>query len=338
MNPVIRQVSLHCDPLELPEGEHRLAIKVATADGSTYMPRLTGGVQPWVRMERVRVLPVRPLISQGADVFASLGRGKPGTALLHGLWARQDEDGSWALSPEGVLILPAAAGGMVLGLEILAHPACAPVDLVIAATGHGGSSVTVRGVGSQAPELCSLPLPPSRGNDPLSVSLVPLSPSSPTREFVKVRAVALSPAMRGEGAVLALSASSPDTALLSRANGWVHPQANGVWTSQGSASLTIAASADLEAGVAIQVVAQALDPSRQKIAIGVNDSELRARRFRRSKAPLRVTLPSAVTYGDLIEVKVVCDPILRSADGGEPVGCLVSSVALGRAAEREQNA
>ena len=329
--PKNRQTAFHT-VTQTPGGtNHDLMLTVKTGSGADYMPEAHGGVQPWVRLERLRLIPAHsePSPSTQGGALIPLGLNTAGETLLRGWWARSDPDGVWAIAGGGAIAVPPTLAASYLKLNVLGHPGRSGQETLIVARGDGERTTLVQDAVCDQPKIVVSDLPPAGPDGLIYVSFEAIDEAAPTGELLHIRG--LGPGLRTYpvGATLALAAGSDDLTALR--NGWYAAEPLGVWTADQEATLAFQIEDDLPAGGVLVIVGGCLDPTRQELAIDINGTmaPITHRRGGRITVPIRHQMAA----GQVLVVTMRTPQLLVPSDEGlsedpRPLGAYVRTLSL----------
>lgn len=316
--------------------EHVLTVETTTASGAPYEPSRHGGVQPWLRIERLRFLesPAGDEIAaptEGADagLLVPIGLGCRGERLLRGWWARSDSDGVWAIADGGVIEVPAALASGEVKIELLGHPDREGLPITVTATGASVVHTPADSIPIDRPQVIVATLPAPRAEGTVALTFTSPHAEAVGPEIVQVRGIGPATRAYAGGACLSLAQGSAD--LIGLRNGWHAAETMGVWSSEEEATIAFRAIGGLAAGSTLLIEGGVLDARRQKLGVNINGCESRVRRKRHGR--LAVTVPKTVTPDEIVIMRLTVSALLTpSLDGtiDDPrmLGAMVTTVTL----------
>ncbi len=334
VRPHDRQMAFHAEASITEEPNHQLRIGVCCAGGVKYEPARHGGLQPWLRLDGLRLLDSEWRRANGlersGEPLVEMGRDSAGQSLLEGWWARSDPDGVWAVAGGGAIVVPDGLAQHEVALRVLGHPVRADQAFHIIATGAETITSDPIRVGCQHPEIviAAMPAPDSRGN--VRLSFHPSAPSGPGGEIVQVWGVGPATRAYETGQPLMMEVGSPD--IIALRQGWHPPEVGGTWMCRREAAISINAPQRLTQGSRITVQGGVLDPRRQTLRVTVNGIEAKVRRRRHGR--LLVVLPMTVEAGTNMSLCFHVDELVRPEEtAGAPddreLGARVTSLVIG---------
>ena len=326
-----RQNSFHLEPLKIEPGVHRGTLVVETPD--EYDPFGRGGTQPWVRLERLRLISGARTSEWASTAepgaLMPMGRGEPGEALLRRWWAQSDSDGVWALRDGGEIVIPPSLATGELKLQLLGHPDRAGQETVVTARGDGEHVTTLSGIVADQPRIVTAVLPAPGPDGVVHLSFGPVDAPAPTGELLKIQGLGAAALSYRLGERVEFRRGSQD--LIGLRNGWHAAEDAGVWMSDSRAELSLVAGDPVREGSKLLLEGACLDPRVQNLQISVNGTEARTRR--RRGARLVVTVPEGIEEGELITLGFAVDPLMSPAERGmsddpRPLGALIAALCV----------
>ncbi len=169
--------------------EHELNVTVRTRDGSTYKPRLSGGMQPWLRIGGITLSPERRQ-TLAHDSFLGVAPGSDAEALLDGIWTKTNPFGAWSLGATGGIRVQVPPGMRAVELELLGHLGRGEAQGV-SVTARGASDVITKipdlSPSTPGDHLIALPEPGADGT--IRLQFDPVGTPAETGEVVEFRGI-----------------------------------------------------------------------------------------------------------------------------------------------------
>lgn len=334
--PADRQNALHTTTQVTGGQEHDLEIQVMTRSGDAYDPVSHGGTQPWLRIDRLRLVRADAAGTQRSNTgLIAVGRNLPGELFLRGWWGRSDVDGVWALAGRGEIAVPSHVAQDAVKLELLGHPERQGQALQIVARGDGEVRTNVDDLPTDRPEAVMALLPAPGADGVVTLAFHPIDSAAPKGELVQIRGIGEAVRSYQAGDTLLLTRGSQDLSALS--NGWHVPEDTGTWTSDENAVLALRTTDGLPRGAKLYVQGGSLDPHRQELSVTVNGEVARVRRRRGGR--FVVHLPRAVSSNEILALGFHTSPLLapgagEDSDDPRMLGSVVNAISLGKPRER----
>ncbi len=186
--PIPQILNIHGIATDRGAGVHTLAVRASKMNGDPYLPYHSGGLDPWVRLEAVRVA------SHETDVgsLREVVRMHPGSlaeAALRGPWTKTNPFGAWSVALGSGICITGATAEEVAMLELMGHPLRDGQSVRITATGDGEVVTDIRGLAPNVPEFRAVPLPAPNDAGEVHLAIEPIDAPAPTGEVVEVRAI-----------------------------------------------------------------------------------------------------------------------------------------------------
>ena len=334
MRQVERQLSFHAPARLGATYDHALEFDIRPVDGSPYRPRISGGSDPWFRLEALVL--ARPGDPSNDDTEAgvlAMGRGTSGERLLEGWWAKSDVDGVWVIDGGGVLRIPAAIARDGVGLELLGHPSRSGQAVEIEATGARSVTTRIDDASAEQPRLRLVALPEPDADGCVRLSIRAVDPPTEHGELVKIRGIVNVRPAHGVGDVLVIACGSGDLVCLR--DGWHWAEDTGVWMAAEEATVEMRTRGDLPAGTKVYFDLHAFDPKQQAVTMRVDGEEVRLRRSRRHGH--YVQLPHGAADDAVVSFTIAVSHMMSPSDAGASgddrrLGALLRRISIGQPA------
>jgi len=154
----------------------------------------------------------------------------------------------------------------------------------------------------------------------------------PTR--IRLSSVTFTPIPgRQKDALIQFIAGTDDCTLLGP--GWNSQEPHGAWTRDTHATISWMSDETIPAGMPLTIFGWCIDPAQQTLHASINGTPVEQALGDDGRMSSSVTFPDRIAAGGLVELQIVCTPVVRASalgyDDNRHLGCFVSGIALGQA-------